>query len=92
MDKDKFRECLRALRWPSATLAEVLNVPQSTSIGWLLGTHEVPPQVSLWLETLARVHLEAPVPTVEAAMQEQKSASKAGESEVELSAQSDAQA
>lgn len=85
MDKERFRECLRALHWPSATVAEVLNVPPSTSIGWMLGSDEVPPQVALWLETLARVHLEAPIPTIEAATQEQKDASEADEREVQLS-------
>ena len=85
MDKERFRECLRALHWPSATVAEVLNVPSSVSVGWLLGSDEVPPQVALWLETLARVHLEAPVPTIDAAMPEQKDAGEADESEAELS-------
>lgn len=91
MDKERFRECLRVLHWPSATVAEALNVPPSTSLGWLLGSSDVPPQVALWLETLARVHLEAPVPTIEAATQEQKNASEAGQSEIESSAASDTQ-
>jgi hypothetical protein len=67
MDKERFRECLQTLHWPSATLAEVLNTPLSTCMDWLLGRSEVPPQVALWLETLTRAHMEAPLPSVEAA-------------------------
>ncbi len=71
MDKERFRECLAALHWPSATVAEVLKIPLSVSMEWLLGRSEVPPNVALWLEALTRAHTEAPLPTFEPSPGEQ---------------------
>lgn len=65
MNKNQFRECLNALHWPTATVSEVLSVPFSTTKEWLLGHSEVPPNVALWLETLARAHQQAPIPEME---------------------------
>jgi len=52
-----YNECLAILHWPTITVAEILGVPASVAMSWMLGTKPVPASVDAWLEGLVEAHL-----------------------------------
>lgn len=70
MTPARFNQCLRLLRWPSSTLADMLELPSSTTSSWLIGEQDVPTEVAEWLETLVKALEALPPPKVGAPLQE----------------------
>ncbi|TGT34643.1 helix-turn-helix transcriptional regulator, partial [Mesorhizobium sp. M8A.F.Ca.ET.165.01.1.1] len=50
----RLRECLRALRWEAADLAQELGCSRNDATRWIEGRAPVPLAVAAWLEALAK--------------------------------------
>jgi plasmid maintenance system antidote protein VapI len=62
MDAARFRWCLSKLDWSQRKLARTLEVNFATVQRWSRDQQPVPPEIAIWLETLALSHAENPVP------------------------------
>jgi hypothetical protein len=58
----RLRECLKALRWEAADLAEELGCPESKVATWLDGRAPAPLVVGAWIESLVKAHKALPAP------------------------------
>jgi hypothetical protein len=56
MTPGRLRECLRAMHWTNATLAEALGCTETLVIAWVLGFTEIPDEVGDWIEPLGHAH------------------------------------
>ena len=56
MTPGRLRECLRAMHWTNATLAEALGCTETLVIAWILGFTEIPDEVGAWIEPLGQAH------------------------------------
>ncbi len=63
MTPQRFLECLAYLFWTRETLAEVLECDPALINAWATGREEIPAGLAAWLETLAKAHEAAGVPT-----------------------------
>jgi transcriptional regulator with XRE-family HTH domain len=58
----RLRECLRALRWEAADLAQELGCSRNDATRWIEGRAPVPLAVAAWIEALAKAHSALPPP------------------------------
>ncbi len=56
MSHDRFRECLRVIRWTPINIASLLECDLSWIEALEGGTEEVPVGLAAWLEVLAQSH------------------------------------
>lgn len=63
MTPPRFIECLAYLFWSLDDLAEILECEDGLVHAWAAGQEEIPPNLAAWLETLAKCHEAAGVPT-----------------------------
>jgi hypothetical protein len=62
MTPDRFRKCLEALSWSGRGLADLLDIDERQIRRWSSGQYAIPPNIAVWLETLARFHEQNPPP------------------------------
>ena len=62
MSPDRFRECLRVIRWTPINIASLLECDLSWIEALEAGTEEVPVGLAAWLEVLAQSHEALPPP------------------------------
>ncbi|EJC75075.1 hypothetical protein Rleg10DRAFT_3633 [Rhizobium leguminosarum bv. trifolii WSM2012] len=63
MTPARFTECLLCIRWTPINLASALQCDLSWVEAMEVGNAEVPAGLAAWLETLARCHEAAGIPT-----------------------------
>ena len=62
MTPTRYRECLTTLGWTPWALAERLGVHETRTRRWGTGRYEIPMTVAEWLERLAQIHTNYPLP------------------------------
>lgn len=62
MTPSRLRECLAALDWTQRGLARLLDRQEGTVRQWARGAVQIPEDVAVWLEVLARHHAANPPP------------------------------
>ena len=62
MTPTRLRECLTALDWTQRGLARLLDRPEGTVRQWARGAVQIPADVAVWLDKLARHHERNPPP------------------------------
>jgi ribosome-binding protein aMBF1 (putative translation factor) len=70
----RFRDCLFAIRWNLATLANAIECDLADVTAWETGDADVPQEVAIWLEKLAEIHWQLGLPIARSA----KTSSAAG--------------
>lgn len=63
MTPDRFRNCLVFLRWSQLELAAILKCDVFLVHAWANGIDSVPDDISTWLNTLAKAHQRAGIPS-----------------------------
>jgi hypothetical protein len=61
-DGERMNECLNIIGWSKATLARRLGIGVRICFRWGSDHNEVPPEVMVWLVTLAGAHLDNQLP------------------------------
>lgn len=62
MTPTRLRECLTALHWTQRGLAQLLGRDEGSVRRWARGAAQIPADVAVWLEKLARHHERHPPP------------------------------
>lgn len=62
MTPTRLRECLTALAWTQRGLARLLDRPEGTVRQWARGATQIPEDVAVWLDKLARYAERHPPP------------------------------
>lgn len=62
MTPEAFKHHLATLGWSQRELAQRLGRPNNTIHRWASGAQAIPPEVALWLTTLARLVAANPPP------------------------------